>query len=66
MIDFNPIYDCIVGIFYGTPVSLGPAYRKIEKEYSVIIGKEFWQILTGNENFYQELINALAEVLVIV
>lgn len=62
MTDFNPMYDCIVGVFYGTNASLGPAYKKIAKEYPVIVGQEFWHRLTGDANFYKELIAAFAEV----
>jgi len=62
MMDFNPMYDCIVGVFYGTEGSLGPAYKKIAKEYPVIVGQDFWHRLTGDTNFYQELIAAFAEV----
>ncbi len=62
MMDFNPMHDCIVGVFYGTNKTLNASYKKIAKEYPVIIGKEFWYRLTGDESFYQELINAFVEV----
>lgn len=62
MMDFNPMYDCVVGVFYGTEASLGPAYKKIAKDYPVFVGNDFWHRLTGDEAFYQELIQAFAEV----
>ena len=54
--------DLIVGIFYGLPEELSQHYKKIDEEYPVFIGKEFWHRLTGSENFYYELIEAIVEV----
>lgn len=62
MTEFNPMFDCVVGVFYGTPDSLSASYKNIQEEYPVICGQEFWHRLTGDENFYEELINAFAEV----
>jgi len=62
MVNFNPLFDCVVGVFYGTPESLSGCYREIMKQYPVFCGKEFWYRLTGDEYFYEELINAFAEV----
>lgn len=62
MLDFNPMHDCIVGVFYGEKVELSASYRTIAKEYPVYIGKEFWHRLTGDEFFYRDLIAAFAEV----
>lgn len=58
-IDIN---DMIVGIVYGEPSELSANYLDIEKEYPVIIGKEFWYRLTGQEDFYYHLIEAFGEV----
>lgn len=60
--DFNPDIDCIVGVFYGTTDSLSQFYRTINRSHPVYAGKEFWHRLTGDENFYEELINNIAEV----
>lgn len=60
--NFNPMYDCIVGVFYGTPEQLTAHYNKIGEEYPVYVGQEFWERLTGDANFYTELANAFAEV----
>lgn len=60
--EFNPSTDCIVCVFYGTENELSACYKKINEDYPVYIGKEFWHRLTGDENFYSELINAFASV----
>jgi len=62
MTDFNPMYDCVVGVFYGTEDELSASYRTIGREYPVFIGQDFWYRLTGDEGFYFDLINAFAEV----
>lgn len=64
MTDFNPMFDCIVGVFYGSENQLSGSYRMIAREYPVFIGQDFWHRLTGDEDFYFELINAFAEVAV--
>lgn len=60
--DFNPMFDCIIGVFYGTPDKLSGCYKDIAKEYPVYVGQEFWERLTGDKDFYDELANAFAEV----
>ena len=64
MTDFNPLFDCIVGVFYGTEDELNGNYRTIARDYPVYVGQKFWHRLTGDENFYYELIDAFAEVAV--
>lgn len=59
--DLN-ITDCIVGVFYGTESSLSQSYKRIDEEYPVYVGKDFWYKLTGDEDFYFDLIDAFAEV----
>ncbi len=56
------IDDLIVGVFYGTENELNAHYKKIMEEYPVFIGQEFWYRLTGDENFYFDLIDVIAEV----
>ncbi|NNU88107.1 restriction endonuclease [Geobacillus sp. MR] len=58
-IGFN---DLVVGVLYGTPEELSSHYKKINEEYPVIIGQEFWHRLTGIENFYQRLTDAIGDV----
>ena len=60
-LDLN-ITDCIVGVFYGTESSLSQSYKRIDEEYPVYVGKEFWHRLTGDSDFYYDLIDAFAEV----
>ena len=54
--------DCMVGVLYGWPSELSSHYKKIDEDYPVIVGKDFWLRLTGDENFYDDLISAFAEV----
>jgi len=58
------IDDLIVGVLYGTPEELSTHYQRINDEYPVIIGQEFWHRLTGSKNFYFDLIQAFGEVAV--
>lgn len=62
--DINPTIDCIVGVLYGTFDDVSAFYKTINKDYPVICGVEFWHRLTGDANFYEELINAFAEIAV--
>lgn len=54
--------DCIVGVLYGKRYELSSHYKEIDKDYPVLIGKEFWYHLTGDQDFYDDLISAFAEV----
>ena len=54
--------DCVVGVLYGECSSLSGHYRKINEDYPVIVGRDFWHRLTGDMNFYDSLIAAFAEV----
>lgn len=56
------INDMIVGVVYGDESELSSHYKKIGATYPVIIGKDFWHRLTGKEDFYFELIDAIGEV----
>lgn len=56
------INDMIVGVIYGEPTELSSHYNKINEKYPVIIGKDFWHKLTGKEDFYFDLIDAVGEV----
>lgn len=60
--DFNPMFDCVVGVFYGTDDELSMHYKSIRREYPVFVGQDFWHRLTGDKDFYEHLINAFAEV----
>lgn len=39
--DFNPMIDCLVGVFYGTEKDLFLCYRSIAKDYPVYVVKIF-------------------------
>lgn len=56
------INDMIVGVIYGEESELSTHYKKINNTYPVYIGKDFWHRLTGKDNFYFELIDAIGEV----
>lgn len=59
---FQPQTDCVVGVFYGNPEDLSASYRKIDEQYVVMCGNEFWRHLTGDDKFYDKLIQEFAEV----
>ncbi|AVK95631.1 restriction endonuclease [Lysinibacillus sphaericus] len=54
--------DLIVGVLYGSKDELSNHYRVIDRDYPVIIGREFWHRLTGVEDFYEQITDAIAEV----
>jgi hypothetical protein len=58
------IEDLIVGVIYGSPTDLSGHYRRFTERYHypVIVGQVFWQRLTGDENFYTDLIRSMGEV----
>ncbi|GAA3636221.1 PmeII family type II restriction endonuclease [Flavivirga jejuensis] len=56
------INDMIVGVVYGEESELSSHYKKIRNSYPVIIGQDFWYRLTGKDDFYFELIDAIGEV----
>ncbi|GAK94423.1 hypothetical protein JCM19298_1551 [Nonlabens ulvanivorans] len=56
------IEDMIVGVVYGDDSSLSSHYRRINENYPVFVGADFWYRLTGQRNFYFELIDGIGEV----
>ncbi len=58
-IGFN---DLVVGVFYGEATDLSTHYKRIQQEYPIYIGQNFWYRLTGDMNFYNELTAAIDEV----
>ncbi len=56
--------DMVVGIIYGDTRSLNGHYKRIttEYDYPIYIGQDFWHRLTGDENFYSDLIQAIGQV----
>jgi len=53
--------DFLVGVLYGEPSELSMHYKVIDKTHPVIIGKDFWQRVTGYPDFYEQLVSALHE-----
>ena len=53
--------DLIVGVLYGERTELSQHYGVINEQYPVFIGTEFWERLTGSDQFYSELIGVIAE-----
>lgn len=60
LVDFNPLTDCCVGILYGDHNKISANYKKIEQEYPIFSGLEFWHHLTGDRDFYNDLIDVFA------
>jgi len=56
------VNDMVIGILYGGEAELSSHYKKINKKHPVIVGQEFWYRLTGNKEFYLDLINTVGEV----
>lgn len=56
------VNDMIVGVIYGEPSELSSHYKKINEKYPVIIGQDFWYRITGKDDFYFDLIDAVGEV----
>lgn len=64
----NPVVlgqnDLIVGVIYGEERELSAHYKRITRQYHhpVHIGVDFWHRLTGDENFYYDLIESIGKV----
>ncbi len=58
--------DMVVGIIYGDESCLSSHYKRITKDYDfpIYIGQNFWHRLTGDVNFYSDLIHAIGKVAV--
>ena len=48
--------DLILGVLYGDQSQLSQHYKKIDQQFPVIIGKEFWHRITGYPDFYNKLV----------
>ena len=51
--------DLILGVLYGAENQLSQHYKKIDEEYPVIIGVDFWHRITGFPDFYNKLLTNL-------
>ena len=56
--------NLIVGVIYGESTDLNAHYKRISSQYyyNIIIGEDFWHRLTGDKEFYTDLIKAIGEV----
>lgn len=54
--------DCVVGVFYGEINELSQFYQRLNQDYTVLVGKDFWHHLTGDEYFYQKLTDAIGDI----
>ena len=55
--------DLILGVLYGEEYQLSQHYKKIDKQFPIIIGKEFWHRITGFPEFYDKLTTSLDEMI---
>ncbi|MEE9362991.1 MAG: PmeII family type II restriction endonuclease [Cellulophaga sp.] len=51
--------DLILGVLYGEESQLSQHYKKIDQQFPVIVGKEFWHRITGFPDFYNTLVSNL-------
>ena len=58
--------NLIVGVIYGEEQELSSHYKRITNDYhyDVIVGEDFWYRLTGDKDFYTDLIKSISEVAV--
>lgn len=56
--------DMVIGILYGVANQESNHYKTLsgEHSYPLFIGQDFWHRLTGAEDFYQRLIDAISKV----
>lgn len=54
--------DCIVGVLYGDYDDLSQFYKELNHDYVVLAGQSFWYHLTGSEDFYDIMTDAIAEI----
>jgi hypothetical protein len=55
--------DLILGVLYGEKDQLSQHYQRIDEQFPVIIGKEFWHRLTGFPDFYDKLVSNLDQMI---
>lgn len=57
--------DLIIGVMYGEENDLSSHYKCLRDEhnYPIFVGNDFWHRLTGDEDFFSKLIQAIAETL---
>ena len=56
------VNDLVFCLIYGEPQEKNSFIRKLEMEYIVYIGQDFWYRFTGDDLFYRELILATGKI----
>lgn len=59
-----PQQDYVFGLFYGEQSEVSSFIEDIAKDYTTYVGQDFWYHLTGDQGFYQKLIDAIASIAV--
>jgi hypothetical protein len=57
-----PQQDYVLGLFYGEQTEVSAFIEDIAKDYTTYVGQDFWYHLTGDKDFYQTLIDAIAKI----
>lgn len=56
------VTDYVFCLLYGEQWQKNGFVKQIEKDYVVYVGKEFWYHFTGDENFYEDLVNSVGQI----
>ena len=56
-----PTTDFVVGILFGESQDVNSHYKRLQNDfhYTLLVGKDFWHHLTGDEQFFHELIEII-------
>lgn len=59
-----PFDDMVVGLIYGEQKQINGHYKRIQSQYHypVLAARDFWHRLTGDENFYRDLVAAIGSI----
>ena len=58
-VDVNDMLFCVL---YGEPEEKNTFMSELEKDYTVLVGNEFWTEFTNDESFYDDLIDKVSKV----
>lgn len=51
----NGVENRAIGVIYGSENDLNGSYVNLQEEFDIFVGKQFWQRITGYEDFYDNL-----------
>ncbi|MFR9540437.1 MAG: PmeII family type II restriction endonuclease [Rikenellaceae bacterium] len=54
--------DLVIGVLYGQQSDLSANYKRLQNQYPVMTGSDFWYHLTGDQDFYEQLTSAIGEI----